>query len=682
MKRIKLSEKINRVLATTQERVKLLNEMGIFTVQDFLEYYPRTHEMQNQVKSLHEIRGDQKNILTGQFSSLTTSRGRSGISVTKALFTDANGESVEAAWFNQPYIQKTLPLGRMVVVSAKVKMDYGKITLQNPVFADQEAINSDIAPIYRVHDKLSSDWFRKKMFHLLDLAEKFPEIIPEDIKKEEDLMPKNEAVSQIHFPENEQKLEKAKKTLAFEELFLLQVAGVLRKQRWQAETEGKSKKIPLDPDLQKKFFATLPFELTGGQKIALFEILRDFEGDFPALRLLEGDVGSGKTVVAVAASLPVLAQKMQVAFLAPTEVLVNQHYKSISALLQNFDPKIEVALLTGAIKGKAREEILEGMRKGKIQVVVGTHALIQEKVVWHNLGFCVIDEQHRFGVEQREILLKQGYPHILQMTATPIPRTLAIVAFGDQDLSIISELPAGRKPIITKVISPKARRQTELFIESEVKKGQQAFVICPLVEGSENIEAKAATEEFERLRKDVFPSLRLCLLHGRMSSKEKKEKMEAFSAGEYDILVSTAVVEVGVDVPNAVLMLIEGAERFGLAQLHQFRGRVGRADHQSYCFLFPTDEVGASQRLKAMEKYNDGFRLAEIDLHLRGPGEVFGVRQSGIPDLKIASLFDARIIASARKHAEKFIQETEQENWNPALETALKNKEKEDIKRA
>ncbi len=682
MKKIKLSEKLEQVLSTTKNRIELLHEIGVFAVKDFLGLYPRTHEMQNTAEISSDIRLDQKNILKGEFSNVTSSRGKSRILVTKAIFTTPKGESFECVWFNQPHIKKMLPVGRMLVVSTKAKSAYGKITLQNPSFTDQEINSGEITPVYREHGKLSADWFRKKMFHLIDIVEDFPEIIPEKIRKEENLIPKNEAIQIIHFPKNEEELKKAKKALAFEELFVLQLAGILRKKKWQSETSGKSKKIPLDPDLQKQFFKTLPFELTGGQKVALFEILKDFEGDYPALRLLEGDVGSGKTVVAVGASLPILKQKMQVAFLAPTEVLANQHYKSISKLLEKFNPEIKTELLTGAIKGKKREEILEGIRKGSIQALVGTHALIQESVIWHNLGFCVIDEQHRFGVEQRSHLLKQGYPHVLQMTATPIPRTLAIVAFGDQDLSVISELPSGRKPIITKVVANSARSQTELFIESEIKKGRQGFVICPLVEGSDNIQAKAVTEEFERLKKDVFPNLRLALLHGRMKSKEKKEIMEAFSAGEYDILVSTAVVEVGVDVPNATLMLIEGAERFGLAQLHQFRGRVGRGEYQSYCFLFPTDDMGITQRLRAMEQYDDGFRLAEIDLHLRGPGEVFGIRQSGIPDLKMASLFDARIISSARKQAEEYANNVAYDDFSFALQKELKNKEKDDIERA
>lgn len=683
VKHLPLKTPIREAFRTTKDRLDLLKELGLFTVQDLLEFYPRAHETQTEVTELHEVRGDEKNLLEGTFTEVRKETTRGGKSIIKALFLNKKGEGIECVWFNQPYIRDTLPLNKPVLVAGKAKIFGGKISLQSPSFerlTDNMVHLGRISPVYREHKKLSSDWFRQKMFYLLDIAAPFPDLIPPEIRAQNGLIPKSQAVQNIHFPENEKLLKKAQDTLGFEELFLLQTAGLLRKKRWQKKTKGHSKKIPLDAELQKRFFDTLPFTLTDGQKITLFEILKDFEGDFPALRLVEGDVGSGKTVVAIAASLPIIKHGFQTAFLAPTEVLANQHFKTVSKLLAAFDPQIKVELLTGAIKGQKRLEILEGMRKGTIHFVIGTHALIQETVVWHDLGLCIIDEQHRFGVEQRETLLKQGYPHVIQMTATPIPRTLAIVAFGDQDLSVIPEVPSGRKKIITRVITPSGRRQIELFVEEEVKKGRQGFIICPLVEGSDNIVAKAATEEFERLRKDVFPSLRLCLLHGKMKSKDKKAIMEAFEKGEYDLLVSTAVVEVGVDVPNATIMLIEGAERFGLAQLHQFRGRVGRGADQSYCFLFPSEDIGATQRLRALEKYDNGFQLAEIDLHLRGAGEVFGIRQSGIPDLKMASLFDARVIAAARAAAEEYVSSHEFAEFPEALREEIERKERDEIR--
>jgi ATP-dependent DNA helicase RecG len=734
MRKIALKTRLSSVLATTEERIRLLGEVGLKTVKDLLEYYPRGYEDLNKTLEIHEIRADQKNVLEGSFSGLTSQRTRQGKLLIKALFTTNRGQSLEAVWFNQPHIKHTLPLGEQVMISAKAKLAYGKVSLQNPTFERQDAemINvGRITPIYREHGKLSSTWLRQKIYPLLDQVESFYSLLPLEVIENNQLLNKSEAIQEIHFPSSKEKLEKAKETLAFEELFLLQLTGLLRKQAWALNTENKAKQIPLDPELQKRFFQSLPFTLTDGQKVALFEILSDFEGQTAALRLLEGDVGSGKTVVAVAAALPVLEAGLQVAFLAPTEVLANQHFIGIKKLITNYElqitnyqkggyekklreddsqvgsialgkdltknsklktqnsiPKdseegkdsLKVELLTGAVKGKKREEVLEGIRKGRVKIVVGTHALIQKGVIWHNLGFVVIDEQHRFGVKQREHLLKQGAPHILQMTATPIPRTLAIVAFGDQDLSVISELPQGRKPIETKVVNPNERTQVERFIASQVQKGRQGFVICPLVEGSDKIVAKSAVEEFERLRKEVFPELSLELLHGRMKSAEKQEVMERFKNKEFDLLVSTAVVEVGVDVPNATIMLIESAERFGLAQLHQFRGRVGRGAEQSYCFLFTSEDIQATKRLKALEQYNDGFKLAEIDLRLRGPGEVFGTQQSGIPELKIASLFDARIIDLARKAAEDYLAEHKHKGaFAPHLREAVEALESQNV---
>jgi len=666
-----LGEKIEKAISTTQDRLKILHEMGVNTAGDLLQYFPRAWEQTTQVQNLHELRADQKNVLTGTFSNLQMGKARTGIHLTKAVFTDQRGDCLECTWFNQPHLRNTLPLETPVMICGKAKIFRGQISMPSPTFeklSGQLVHSREISPVYRESGKLSATWFRQKIFELFPQVEDFAEILPEEILKNEDLLPRHQAIGQMHFPENDAALQKAKRSLAFCELFCLQIAGLLRKQEWQRSVgESASKQIPLDPDLQKEFFSTLPFTLTGGQKVALFEILQDLAKAVPMLRLLEGDVGSGKTVVAAAASIPVLRANFQVAFLAPTEVLAQQHFQEISKLLGNFDPKISVALLTGSTAAKARAGILQDLRRGKVQVLVGTHALIQEDVVWKDLGFCVIDEQHRFGVRQRQVLLDQGAPHILQMTATPIPRTLAIVAFGDQDLSIIAEKPKGRQQIHTKVVGASERRQVELFIESEIAKGRQGFVICPLVEFSEKLEVKSAQDEFEKLRK-VFPKMRLGLLHGRLAAGEKSEIFQQFQAGKIDLLVSTSVVEVGVNVPNATLMLIESAERFGLAQLHQFRGRVGRGQHKSHCFLFPTEGVGPTRRLRAMEKFDDGFRLAEIDLHLRGPGNIFGVAQSGLPDLKSVDLFDSRTIDAARKAAEDFLEQHHKlENFPPAL---------------
>ena len=656
MKNLPLSTPLTRqLLSTTKERIELLKEMGIITLRDFLEYFPRTYEDFSAPTHLSELRADKKNILEGKFLRVWTERART-IHLVKAIFEEKqSGGQVECVWFNNPTIKTRIPLLQPVFVVAKAKLAYGSISLQSPEFelVEQRIHLGRIAPVYREHGKLKSAWFRQKMFELFDVAEPFPDILPEDIRKNKELLPRARAIEELHFPKNRTSLTAAQKTLAFEKLFLLQMQSLLRKKKWEEAGEGKALSIPLDPNLIKAFFDTLPFTPTNSQKIALFEILKDFEKTTPMLRLLEGDVGAGKTLVAVAASIPVVRHEMQVAFLAPTEILAQQHAKSIARDVHRFDRNITVELLTGSVTGKTRENILEKVRHGKVDIVVGTHALLEDNVVFKQLGFVVIDEQHRFGVRQRERLIEKGAPHVLQMTATPIPRTLAIVAFGDQDLSVLTELPPGRKQIITKVIAPENRRKAEYFIETEIQKGRQAFVICPLVEESEKLEVKSATEEFLRLE-NVFPSLKLALLHGRMKPAEKDAVMNDFKNKKYDILVSTAVVEVGVDVPNASIMIIEGAERFGLAQLHQFRGRVGRGEHQSYCFLFPTEKP--TTRLRAMEREHCGFRLAEIDLELRGAGQIYGVRQSGMPDISIAGYSDPRIVLSARQAAEEFLE--------------------------
>lgn len=654
--KIPLATKLDRqILKTTDERIRLLREIGIETIRDLLQFFPRTHEDLSSPVSLAELSGDQKNLLQGKFLRVWSERTRSHTRLVKAIFEEReSGGEVECVWFNNPTVERRLPINHDVLITAKAKLAFGKISLQSPEF---EMTGSGvhfgrIAPVYREHAELKSSWFRQKIYELMELTEAFPEILPPNISAAQNLLSIDKAIKEIHFPTSLAALSEAKRSIAFLEVFLLQLAALIRKRKWQEASGGHALRISLDASLIKAFFDTLPFVPTNSQKIALFEILKDFENPWSMLRLLEGDVGSGKTLVAVAAAIPVLRAGAQVAILAPTEILAKQHAESIGKLTAAFDATIATEVLTGSITGKKRKEILERLRQGNIQLLVGTHALLEENVVFHQLGFVVIDEQHRFGVFQRERLIEKGSPHVLQMTATPIPRTLAIVAFGDQDLSVLLEMPPGRKEIITKVVNVNERRRIELFIESEVRKGRQGYVICPLVEESEKLEVKAVTEEFIRLEQ-VFPDLRLGLVHGRMKTKAKDDVMRAFKNREIDLLVSTAVVEVGVDVPNATIMLIEGAERFGLAQLHQFRGRVGRGADQSYCFLFPTDRP--NERLRAMEKESCGFRLAEIDLHLRGPGQLYGLRQSGIPDLKLGDIFDPRTVASARNAAQEFL---------------------------
>jgi ATP-dependent DNA helicase RecG len=649
--------------------------MGIQTVRDLLEFFPKTHEDLTTPTHISELQADKKNLLSGVFMKVWKEKTRNNMVLVKAFFREEqSGKEIECVWFNNPTLSKRIPLYTPVLLTAKAKLSFGKISLQSPTFesVSQNSVHlGRISPIYREHGIIKSKWISQKIHQLLPIASSFPSILPENIRKEEGLMKKNEAIHEIHFPTKHDTLALAKKTLTYEELFLLQLSALQRKKKWEDQGKGKAPHIPLNAELIKSFFSCLPFSPTNSQKITLFEILKDFEKPVPMIRLLEGDVGSGKTLVALAAMIPIIKRNIQTAFLAPTEILAQQHAKGIQKILQMFDPNISLELLTGSVTGKKRRDILKKIRTGNIDILVGTHAIIEESVVFHTLGFVVIDEQHRFGVHQRKKLIQKGSPHVLQMTATPIPRTLAIVAFGDQDLSVLTELPPGREPIHTKVISPAKRTHIERFVESEVQKGRQGFVVCPLIEESEKIEVKSATEEFLRLEK-TFPTLKLGLLHGKMKSLEKEQIMKDFQEKKFDILVSTAVVEVGVDIPNATMILIEGAERFGLAQLHQFRGRVGRGKHKSYCFLFPTDAV--TNRLKAMEQEHCGFKLAEIDLNLRGFGQIFGLRQSGLPDMKITDISNPHLIVSSRRSAESFLDSSSLSDF-PQIQKALEKKE-------
>jgi ATP-dependent DNA helicase RecG len=464
---------------------------------------------------------------------------------------------------------------------------------------------------------------------------------------------------QVHFPDSQSSLEAARKRLAFDELFLLQLGLLKQKQQWRAET-GRA--FAVDASLLSAFIQSLPYPLTDAQRRVITEIVQDLRTDRPMSRLLQGDVGSGKTAVAAAAMFLAAQSGYQAAIMAPTEILAEQHFRNLTSLFAPINQRgiphpINVRLLTGSTPTADRETILAEIAAGGVNVVVGTHALIQETVTFHDLALAVVDEQHRFGVAQRAALRQKGFnPHVLVMTATPIPRTLALTLYGDLDLSVIDQLPPGRQPIETRIILPTERERAYAFIRTQIEKGQQAYIICPLVEESDKIEAKAAIDEHARLQKHVFPHFQLGLLHGRLKPGEKDEAMRAFANNDTQILVSTSVVEVGIDVPNATTIMIEGAERFGLSQLHQFRGRVGRGEHQSYCLL-QTDAIASdiSERLKAVESTNDGFVLAEKDLELRGPGQFFGTRQSGLPDMHLTTVTDARLIDLARREAETLL---------------------------
>ncbi len=520
----------------------------------------------------------------------------------------------------------------------------------------QELIHTGrIVPIYSESKGLTSKWLRGKIKEVLNLISEIPDFLPLEIKEEYNLMDLDTAVREIHFPQNQEMLQKSKIRLSFDELFLIQLNYLKQKIDWQT---NQSPIVEFQEGVVKKFVQSLPFQLTFDQKRCAWEILKDLKQPHPMNRLLEGDVGSGKTIVACIAILNVVKAGYSAVLICPTEVLAKQHFERIKKLLKPLGVRVE--LLVGSTKKSLKEKIHQAISSGEIDLVVGTHSLIQEKISFKNLALAVIDEQHRFGVEQRAAIRRKNQthlaPHVLLMTATPIPRTLALALYGDLDLSLIREMPPGRQKIITRFVRPQERSKAYDFIRKKIAAGRQCFVICPLIEESDKLGIKAATSEFEKLSKETFPEFRVGMLHGKMKASEKDKIMFKFQKGELDILVSTPVVEVGIDVPNATVMLIEDAERFGLAQLHQFRGRVGRGQHQSYCFLFTESSARTVYaRLKAILEAKDGFELAEKDLEIRGPGEIYGLRQHGFPDLKMASLKDLNLIQKAKQAAEKFL---------------------------
>jgi len=652
---------------------KLLTQgLGIYTLGDLLTYFPRDYDDQTELRKINELRTDEKNVVRGKIYQVRNARTKYGKSITKGKLMDDTG-SVEVVWWNQPYIARAFKDGDEVIVSGKLKFAFGRMTLQSPTY---EKVRKDqihtarIVPIYAETAGLTSKWLRYKIKECIEYIDLFEDFLPEEVLHNYDLISYQEALRQIHFPDSREALHEAKRRLGFNELFVIQLHALRQKILWRANYEGFEKVIKLDADLIKEFTGKLPFILTDAQKKAAYEIIKDLEKPTPMLRLLEGDVGSGKTIVATIALLNTIKAGYQAVLMAPTEVLAKQHFVKLGKMLAAFG--VNTRFLAGSTTAKEKKEILAGLATGTIDLVIGTHAIIQEGVTFKNLGLAIVDEQHRFGVLQRAKLKEHDSPHLLNMTATPIPRSLALTLYGDQDLSVIDEMPPGRQKIITRVVIPKERQTAYRFIEDQVRKGRQVFVICPLIDESDVLEVKSVIIEHERLSKEVFPEFEVGLLHGKMKQKKKDEVMKKFSANEINILVSTSVIEVGIDIPNATIMLIEGAERFGLAQLHQFRGRVGRGQHQSYCLLFSDSESEkARERLKAMEGYDDGFKLAEIDLEMRGPGEVFGTRQSGIPDLKMASLSDHELIKQSRDAAEKTLEKDPKLDRHPLLQAEV-----------
>lgn len=667
-----LNLSLQKVLRTNKDHFAKLEELGVRTVRDLALYFPRLYVDKSAYTNIEDLKTDEVNNVIGTLSNIFHKRTKNGKHLTKALLSDETG-SVEVIWFNQPYLKRVLKSGQEIILSGKAKFNLGKMTLQSPSFEEQKKVQTHvgrIVPVYHETAGLSSKWLREKIQPLIrDWAKQFREFMPQEILNEYKLMPYQKAITEVHFPTDEATLEDAKKRLSFDELFLLQTKALQKKWRWQNVDLHEQKPLTKHQDVHQ-FLNDLPFELTSAQERSLEEIFRDLEQIFPMSRLLQGDVGSGKTVVAAAAILNTVKNGYQAALMAPTEILAKQHYHTIYKMLKPFG--LNIQFIAGSTPQSVKDDVILQLKNGTVDVVIGTHALIQETIGFNKLGLAVIDEQHRFGVKQRDILKSQGSPHLLSLSATPIPRTLAMTIYGDQDLSLIDEMPKGRRPIITRIVPEKKRLDGYRWIEDQVTKGRQAFIICPLIDESDVLEVKSAIQEYEYLQEHIFKKLKVGLLHGKMKPKEKEEIMTLFAQNKINILVSTSVIEVGIDVPNATIMVIEAAERFGLSQLHQFRGRVGRGEHQSYCFLF-TKKAGeeGSKRLQAMVDFSSGFKLAEIDLQIRGPGEIYGVRQSGIPDLKMASLSDSFTISMARQAAQNILKEDPELTGYPLLKAKI-----------
>ncbi len=679
---------INRVGENTAKR---LLKLDIETVYDLLMWFPFRYEDYSQVTLIKDLQANTNANIVGTVELIQNNKSpRKRINITEALISDES-EQIKIIWFNQPFITKTIKEGDKISLAGKVETDYSGLVMISPMH--EKLINGlaihtqGLIPNYHLTAGITQKQTRFLIKQIINQTDNIQDWLPDEIQNKLGLISLAKAIKKIHFPKTIKEIETAKRRLAFNELFLLQVRAQIARLEKQ---KNKAISVPFLEKATKKFVDALPFTLTDAQKKNAWQIINDLKLNIPMTRLLEGDVGSGKTVVAALAMLNIALNKdlnTQAILMVPTEILASQHFASIKKLYQNFD--INIALLTRSeqkmfiAKSKNEElkinkkKLITAISEGQVDIIIGTHALVQESVKFNNLALAIIDEQHRFGVEQRKILTKKSgdkntIPHLLSMTATPIPRSLALALFGDLDISIINEMPKDRKRIITKLIAENNRFQTYEFVKKQISEGRQVFVVCPLIDMSDKLGVKSVKQEFEKLNKDIFPDIEVAMLHGRMRAKEKEQIMQDFINNKTKILVSTSVIEVGVDIPNASIMIIEDADRFGLAQLHQFRGRVGRDAHQSYCLLFTeSNNPQTITRLNALVNSNDGFALAQMDLKLRGPGEVFGTAQKGFPDLKVATLSDDTLIKQAREEAKGLLSDDPTLNKYPKLKSKV-----------
>ncbi len=661
---MRLTTPVEQVKGVGPKTAEQLHVAGLMTVGDLLQFFPRKYDDYSHITTVAGVRPG-KVSLKGHFEHVNTRRVRRGMSVTEATLVDVTGK-VAVVWFNQGYRAAQLKTTADFLVSGEFGLQRGRYQIVNPSceLADHEGVSGGrIVPVYRQVAGLKTTVLRRVLFELRPFMLAQAETLPDKLVQDERLMSYGDALLTLHFPENAEDLNRAKDRMGFEELLALMLAAL--KNRAVNDALEAHEIVFSAPDAQD-FVKQLPFVLTDAQRIAAWEAIQNLASGTPMNRLLQGDVGSGKTVVAGLVAYIAHRAGFQTAFMAPTELLARQHAETLTRLLEPFE--VSVGLLTGSVKQSAKKVLRQQIESGGVQVIVGTHALLQDSVKFARLGFVVIDEQHRFGVDQRLTLLEKSdkMPHLLAMTATPIPRSLQLTLYGELDISLLSEKPNDRLPIQTSIVSPNSRTQMNDMVEAQIAAGRQVYVVCPLIEeerkserakerkteSMQEAEKKSVLAEYERLRRTVFKHRRIGLLHGKLPAEEKQAVMQAFAAGELDILVSTTVVEVGVDVPNATVMVVEAADHFGLAQLHQLRGRVGRSSHQSYCYLVTSDSRAPSRRLRELEKSNDGFYLAEKDLELRGPGEIYGRMQHGDLNLSFARITDTSLLKRVRRSAQ------------------------------
>jgi len=668
-----LDDSVARLPGVSDKTEAKLARLGIATIRDLLLFFPRRYEDFSTITPIAFIRPGVKTTVRGRIYEIGAHQTKyKRMALTEAVLGDDSGTTLRVVWFNQPWLVKSLQKGDEIFVAGEADLN-GGLVMKNP---DHEKVSlrpqnvARLVPIYRETEGLTSRWLRPRIQAVLPLADQLDEFLPAELLMRRGLMARAEAVRQAHFPASAARLDRAKDRLAFEEMFVIQIAAQMAKRARKARA---AQVVPFDEATARGFVKALPFKLTNAQRIAAWQILQDLARPEPMNRLLEGDVGSGKTVVAAMAMHHAARAGFQSVMLAPTEILARQHADVIQSILGPF--QIDVGLLIGSTPAAARKPMLAALADGELPVLVGTHALIEEGVQFKDLALTVVDEQHRFGVGQRLAVRQKSerIPHFLSMTATPIPRTLGLTLFGDLDISILNEMPPGRRPVKTGLVPPEKRADAYNFIRKQVEAGRQVFVICPLIQESDKLGVRSATQELEKLQRDVFPELasRIALLHGRLKSAEKEAVMSAFHRGEIAILVSTSVVEVGIDIPNATVMMIEGADRFGLAQLHQFRGRVGRGSEESWCLLFTDAEDPQSlKRLQSVVTHSSGFDLAEIDLDLRGWGDLAGYRQHG-KDFKMANLLDVALITDAQSEAVRLLERDPTLAGEPGLRRQL-----------